>query len=147
MIQSKLPYDNQELALIQFSKNEVSSEIFVIFPLLYFSLIIHAFGSLMTAAEPVPDELQRWLKPQSWNRDTQGPVIELGKADKFDDTHLFAPCVSFEKGQFSLWYCGSQGTVKKRVFQMGLAHSSDGIQFQKQANNPVFRFGDAKHRY
>ncbi|MCH9656681.1 MAG: acetylxylan esterase [Planctomycetes bacterium] len=110
-----------------------------------FLLIIHAFGSLMTAAEPVPDELQRWLKPQSWNRDTQGPVIELGKADKFDDTHLFAPCVSFEKGQFSLWYCGSQGTVKKRVFQMGLAHSSDGIQFQKQANNPVFRFGDAKH--
>ena len=108
-------------------------------------LMIHAISRLLAATEPVPEELRRWLNPQSWNRDTEGPIIELGNVGKFDDTHLFAPCMSLEKGQFSLWYCGSQGTVKKRVFQMGLAHSSDGIQFQKHSNNPVFQFGDGKH--
>ena len=118
---------------------------FVLFRFSIPLLVIQLFCRLLTAEDPVPEELQHWLKAQNWHRDTQGPVIELGNAGKFDDTHLFAPCVSFEKDEFSLWYCGSQGTVKKRVFHMGLAHSSDGTQFKKQADNPIFQFGDGKH--
>ncbi len=107
-------------------------------------LWLHVLCGLLAAAGPVPEELRPWLNQQSWNRDTKGPIIELGTSGDFDDTHLFAPCVSFENDQYSLWYCGSQGTVKKRIFQMGLARSSDGIQFQKQPDNPVFEFGDGK---
>lgn len=108
-------------------------------------LLFHGLSPALTAMEPIPVELQRWLTPQSWSRDSQGPVIKLGNPGEFDDTHLFAPCVSFENGQYSLWYCGSRGTVKNRIFQMGLAHSTDGIQFQKQPDNPIFQFGDGKH--
>ncbi|QDT41807.1 Alpha/beta hydrolase family protein [Gimesia alba] len=100
---------------------------------------------LLSASEPIPQELRPWLNGQNWHRDTQGPILELGNPGEFDDTHLFAPSVSYEDGQFSLWYCGSRGTVKQRIFQMGLAHSPDGIRFQKQQQNPVFQFGDAKH--
>ncbi|QDT90124.1 acetylxylan esterase [Gimesia algae] len=105
-------------------------------------LILLCLPALLTAESRVPEELRPWLASQKWVRDTDGPVIELGKTGTFDDTHLFAPCVSFEEGRYSLWYCGSQNSVKNRVFQMGLATSGDGIRFQKAANNPVFNFGD-----
>lgn len=111
----------------------------------FYLLFILYLPALLTAAPPVPGELRPWLTNQNWVRDTDGPVIELGKTGAFDDTHLFAPCVSFEDDRYSLWYCGSQGSVKNRVFQMGLATSGDDIHFQKAATNPVFNFGDNRH--
>ncbi|MCA9007208.1 MAG: hypothetical protein KDA70_18180, partial [Planctomycetaceae bacterium] len=110
-----------------------------------FSLVFLYQPALLSAKPPVPRELRPWLTPQNWVRDTEGPVITLGKTGEFDDTHLFAPCVSFESNRYSLWYSGSQGSVKNRVFQLGLATSSDGIHFQKTAVNPVFQLGDNRH--
>lgn len=43
-----------------------------------------------------------------------------------------------------MWYCGSRGQVEQRVFQLGLAVSSDGKTFRKSPANPVLRFPDAK---
>ena len=95
---------------------------------------------------PVGDErIARWLEPQQGQRDTAGPIISLGPEDAFDDTHLFAPCVAFENDRYSLWYSGSQGDVAHRVFQLGMATSNDGKQFEKHRNSPVFSFGDGKH--
>jgi len=99
----------------------------------------------LSAAEPIPRELQRWLQPQEWKRDTAGPILELGRPGTYDDTHIFAPCVSLEKGQYSLWYCGSTGSVQDRMFVVGRAESNDGIHFQKSRQNPVFSFGDGEH--
>ncbi|MCA9039828.1 MAG: hypothetical protein KDA65_05710 [Planctomycetaceae bacterium] len=96
-------------------------------------------------AGEIPPELHQWLQPQKWERDTEGPVISLGEAGKFDDTHLFAPCVLRNKDQFLLWYSGSTGAVKERVFDLGLATSSDGKVFTKYEQNPVFKFGDQQH--
>ena len=93
-----------------------------------------------------PVSLQRWLnQPQSWLRDTAGPVVSLGKSGQFDDTHLFAPSVAYHDSHFLLWYCGSRGTVAERVFDLGLATSSDGRSFAKHGDGPVFRFGDGRH--
>src|SRR4029450_8269236 len=61
-----------------------------------------------TAAEP-PRELQKWLQPQKWQRDVEGPVISLGKPGEFDDQHIFAPVVAEEGGGVSLWDRGSGG--------------------------------------
>ncbi|MEW6304164.1 MAG: acetylxylan esterase [Verrucomicrobiota bacterium] len=102
-------------------------------------------AALAAFAQPVPPDLHRWLAPQTWQRDTDGPVISLGHAGAFDDTHLFAPCVDSQDNVFRLWYCGSRGKVEERVFDLGLATSKDGRAFEKFANNPVFRFGDGKH--
>lgn len=108
--------------------------------LLYHTITAHH----LLAADP-PAALTRWLQPQTWTKDVDAPVISLGKKNAFDDTHLFAPCVAFEKGKYSLWYSGSQGKVANRVFDLGLATSRDGKSFKKFENNPIYRFGDGKH--
>lgn len=98
-------------------------------------------------------ELRRWLGPQVWQRDAEGPILSLGEAGQFDDTHIFAPSVARDEGRFLLWYCGSRGfahdlaKVRKpdeRVFKLGLATSSDGKRFQRHMANPVFALDDPK---
>ena len=80
--------------------------------------------------------------PQLWRRDSDTPAISLGHSGAFDDKHLFAPCVAYENKRFVLWYSGSRATVAKRVFNLGMATSTDGINFTKHPNNPVFTLGD-----
>jgi len=84
----------------------------------------------------------RWLVPQDWEKQKDGPVISLGESGAFDDMHIFAPFVVHEKGLYSLLYPGSRGTVSDRVFRLGLATSHDGIKFKKAPGGPVFEFGD-----
>lgn len=103
-----------------------------------------------TADEPptrplVPQQLARWLEPQDWRRDTDGPILELGPAGSFDDTHIFAPCVARLDERYYLWYSGSTGTVAERVFDLGLATSRNGREFSRHSAKPVFHFGDGKH--
>ncbi|MEO2019812.1 MAG: hypothetical protein ABGZ53_36225 [Fuerstiella sp.] len=98
-----------------------------------------------TTSSQVPPQIQKWLRPQQWNRDTEGPVVRLGTAGEFDDTHLFAPCVVKLDDVYHLWYSGSTGTVADRVFNLGLATSFDGRLFTKHSSNPVLEFGDNKH--
>ncbi|QDT50909.1 hypothetical protein Pan258_49910 [Symmachiella dynata] len=107
--------------------------------------IVLANCSFVAAYEPAdPPEFAPWLQPQEWERDTDGPIIELGEQGSFDDMHVFAPCVALEEGQYRMWYCGSQGKVAKRVFRLGLATSKDGRTFEKHPANPVFEFGDGE---
>ncbi len=96
-------------------------------------------------AEIAPEAVERWLAPQEWVRDVDGPVVSLGKSGEFDDMHLFAPMVARDAGRFLLWYCGSHGAVSERIFRLGLATGEDGRNFTKHAANPVFDFGDQRH--
>ncbi len=100
-----------------------------------------------------PPALQRWLGPQLWERDTDGPILSLGEKGEFDDTHIFAPTVIREDGRFLLWYCGSTGTARdlsgrpvtdERVFKLGLATSADGKQFERRGG-PVMSLPDNQH--
>jgi hypothetical protein len=95
-------------------------------------------------AEP-PPELARWLAPQAWQKDSDGPIVSLGAPGQFDDTHIFAPAVVFEENRYSMWYCGSRDTREKRVFRLGLATSGEGKRFEKLAANPVFELKDGIH--
>lgn len=95
-------------------------------------------------AEP-PAELDRWLTPQTWQRDIDGPILSLGAQGAFDEFHIFAPAVVRHRGQFLLWYCGSRGTRHTRVFRLGLATSDDGKAFRRFAGNPVLEFDDGRH--
>ena len=93
--------------------------------------------------EAGPPGLQSWLEsPQEWRRDTDGPVLSLGAAGAFDDTHLFAPTAARHGEGVRLWYSGSSGAVDGRLFRLGLAESRDGRTFQKSPRNPLFAFGD-----
>jgi predicted GH43/DUF377 family glycosyl hydrolase len=104
-------------------------------------------------AGQVPDALQKWLGPQDWQRDTDGPILSLGPPGQFDDTHIFAPAVARDQDRFLLWYCGSTGFAHdlsetrmpdERVFKLGLAGSSDGRHFEKHDQNPVFALDDGR---
>jgi hypothetical protein len=97
------------------------------------------------AAAELPRELERWLGPQSWQRDVDGPVISLGGAGEFDDRHIFAPAVVHEEGRFLMWYSGSRGNPGSRVFRLGQASSEDGQRFLKYAGNPVLGMSDNAH--
>src|SRR5262245_62134117 len=101
-----------------------------------------AFAALVGAPASAqwPAELNRWMTPQAWERDTDGPIVSLGEAGQFDDMHIFAPAVVEEGGRFSLWYSGSRGTPGNRVFRLGLATSGDGKRFEKHAGNPILQF-------
>jgi predicted GH43/DUF377 family glycosyl hydrolase len=96
-------------------------------------------------AQPAAAALQRWLVPQRWTRDTDGPVLSLGPKEAFDDQHIFAPCVIRESTRYLLWYCGSRGTVEDRVFGIGLMTGTDGRAFERHAKNPVLTFDDQRH--
>jgi predicted GH43/DUF377 family glycosyl hydrolase len=100
--------------------------------------------SLASAQSP-PPEVARWLAPQAWERDVDGPIVSLGEPGRFDDMHIFAPAVTEEAGRFLMWYCGSRGTPGNRVFRLGLATSNDGKSFQKHEANPVLQFADGAH--
>jgi hypothetical protein len=92
-------------------------------------------------AGDIPESVRRWLGPQNWVKDTGAPVLSLGAAGQFDDTHIFAPAViQDESGQFLMWYPGSQGKPGSRWFRLGLAASRDGKEFQKSSTNPVLGF-------
>ena len=101
----------------------------------------------------LPEKLQRWLRPQVWERDTQRPVLSLGESGKFDDTHIFAPSVARMGDEYWMWYCGSSGFAHdlaperkpdERVFRLGLAVSSDGRKFERHSGSPVFALPDPK---
>lgn len=108
-----------------------------------------------SALAQTPPTVARWLGPQEWERDVPGPILSLGAAGQFDDMHIFAPTVACEGGRFSMWYCGSQGNardlagrsrvVDERVFQLGLATSSDGKLFERHEGNPVMALDDGLH--
>jgi hypothetical protein len=104
-----------------------------------------AVAGVSAAADDPPPQLARWLQPQTWQRDVDGPIVSLGRPGDFDDMHIFAPTVAFEDGQYRMWYCGSRGTRYSRVFRLGLATSTDGKQFDKPPQNPVFEFADGEH--
>jgi predicted GH43/DUF377 family glycosyl hydrolase len=101
-----------------------------------------AVASMTPVAAQPPRELAKWLGPQRWEKDVAGPVLSLGAAGEFDDTHIFAPAVIEEKNRFLVWYCGSRGTRATRVFRLGLATSSDGKAFERHPHNPVLGFDD-----
>jgi predicted GH43/DUF377 family glycosyl hydrolase len=119
--------------------------------MLAFVMLIAGFGK--PAAAEIPASLQKWLGPQKWEREKDGPVLSLGESGAFDDTHMFAPNVALEDGKYLLWYCGSTGFAHdlakvrtrgdERIFKLGLATSSDGRTFEKHSANPVLELADS----
>ena len=74
----------------------------------------------------VPKRLRPWLTAQTWIRDTAGPVLSLGPPGAFDDRHLFAPCVAFQRGLYRLWYT----EVSADPWVIRHARSTDGRKWE-----------------
>jgi hypothetical protein len=71
-----------------------------------------------------------------------GSILNRGAAGSWDDTSVHHPCCVKHNGVYYLFYSGSKSTDGGRVVKhIGLATSTDGINWTKEATNPVIPAG------
>ncbi|UCG70096.1 MAG: hypothetical protein JSV09_03525 [Thermoplasmata archaeon] len=73
----------------------------------------------------------------AWNKYAGNPVLDLGPPDSWDDFHVLSPTVHYNGSTFQMWYTGHDGSVQ----EIGYANSTDGINWTKNAENPVMKVG------
>jgi predicted GH43/DUF377 family glycosyl hydrolase len=75
-----------------------------------------------------------------WNRNSI-PVLVPGSAGTWDEVKVEVPdVVKLPDGTYLMYYAGSD-TTTETGFQIGLATSTDGINWTKHPANPVLPFG------
>lgn len=63
----------------------------------------------------------------------QNPILSPGP-DNWDSKAIWLPTIVYDGHEYKMWYVGDNGSG----YQIGLAHSYDGINFNKDPHNPVF---------
>jgi len=62
-----------------------------------------------------------------------GKAIPKGGSGQFDSVHAAKPGVIYYNGNYYAFYCGDDGAYRR----IGVAVSSDGVNFTKHPNNPI----------
>jgi uncharacterized repeat protein (TIGR01451 family) len=65
---------------------------------------------------------------------TGNPVLSVGANGTWDDGDVWGPAVLKEGSLFKMWYSGHDGSNPSRI---GLATSTNGVNWTKEAANPV----------
>lgn len=76
----------------------------------------------------------------SWTKD-ENPVLGPGEADEWDSRGVSFPSVLLREGVFHMWFTGysSDGIF----YSIGYATSTDGLNWEKNAGNPVLENGSS----
>ena len=76
----------------------------------------------------------------NFEKNTSNPILDIGNPGSWDDELVSAPSIVKDNKEYKLWFTGFDGTKG----QIGLATSSDGINWLKYQNNPVIspKIGD-----
>jgi subtilisin family serine protease/predicted GH43/DUF377 family glycosyl hydrolase len=75
-----------------------------------------------------------------WIKDTlNNPVLSPGEPGSWDNRWLFYPCVIFYESRYHMWYNAWNGFDDQ--VRISHATSIDGINWEKDLNNPVLSFG------
>ena len=69
----------------------------------------------------------------AWEKYPGNPVLSDGLGDVWDGDFVSQPTVLYDGTQYRMWYAGYDGTDVK----IGYAISDDGIEWDKDASNPV----------
>lgn len=81
----------------------------------------------------------------NWTR-RDAPVLVRGPAGEWDDSHIITGAVIKEGNTIKMWYSGGTGTFPNAIIRMGLATSTDGINWTKYddptTTDPPFQFSD-----
>ena len=75
----------------------------------------------------------------NWTKLGDGPVLPRGSDAAWDARNAFAPEVMLEDGMFKMWYSGRDSNYE---WHIGFATSTDGITWEKYAQNPVLSASD-----
>jgi len=73
----------------------------------------------------------------AWTKYAANPVLNLGPAGSWDDTHVFTPMVLYDGAIYQMWYSASDGAN----YRIGYATSLNGITWTKYPSNPVLDLG------
>jgi hypothetical protein len=73
----------------------------------------------------------------TWTKDASNPVLEAGSAGSWDDSRAAAWSVILIEATYHMWYTGGDGSANR----IGHATSLNGIDWTKDANNPVLDVG------
>ena len=76
---------------------------------------------------------------ESWDRNPEGPVLEAN-SDAWDEKVASTPWVIKIREKYFLYYRGSRSAMEEDA--IGLAMSSDGINFKKHGENPILTASD-----
>ena len=87
-----------------------------------------------------------------WSRYGSGPVLDLGPEGAWDgplsgSTSAFdtmGTVIKGEDGTWRMWYSGWQYSTEATNYGIGYATSTDGINWTKDSNNPLFYYSDGK---
>ena len=72
----------------------------------------------------------------NWTCPQPDPVLIPGNSGDWDEMWVLDPMVTYEGGEFKMWYSGVDNDDQRRI---GYATSSDGLNWTKDtAHNPVF---------
>lgn len=75
----------------------------------------------------------------SWTRHPDNPVLSNGGSGNWDYPSTDPGSVIFNGSTYEMWYCGGE----KFKWRIGHATSPDGIQWTRDAGNPVLDWGSA----
>jgi hypothetical protein len=74
----------------------------------------------------------------TWTKYSGNPVLRPGQPDSWEGQLVISPFVIVENDTLKMWY---RGNDNKNVMRLGLAFSTDGINWTKYAQNPVMEIG------
>jgi hypothetical protein len=75
----------------------------------------------------------------NWTKHLSNPVLNLGLAGSWDNSHVYYPSVIFDGTSYRMWYAGWDGSSS--VIRIGYAYSLDGVAWTKHPANPVLDRG------
>ncbi|MCW8803295.1 MAG: T9SS type A sorting domain-containing protein [Ignavibacteriaceae bacterium] len=74
----------------------------------------------------------------TWQRDTvNNPILSPGSAGQWDDFNIFAPRVIILDNVYYMYYGAARESFGQ--YRVGLATSTDGLDWDKYSNNPVLK--------
>jgi predicted GH43/DUF377 family glycosyl hydrolase len=71
----------------------------------------------------------------SWQKEESNPVLSPGQPGEWDAFYVGFPDVFYRNEKLEMWYSGQQ--IEGHQGSIGMAFSSDGVHWTKNASNPV----------
>lgn len=79
----------------------------------------------------------------TWTRSQNNPVLKLGPPGSWDCCSVNEPSVIRDGSGYKMWYTGGHYTGGTAIRAIGLATSTDGVNWTKYPGNPVLSKGPA----
>lgn len=74
----------------------------------------------------------------SWTKYGSNPILDVGGGGAWDSAFILTSGIFKEGTTYFLYYWGGTSAADMTTWKIGLATSSDGINWSKHASNPVF---------